>query len=209
MNGRFKSLYGVTVTLIGVFAWLVHGTLPQAPVPMALKPVPTELGLWSGSVIETDPRALALLETENVILREYRLGEEPPVWFAQVAGFGQRAAYHPPEICYIGSNFEILERGPVSVFVNGGQRELMRLVIAQDGIQYESWYWFTAGSRKTSNYYVQQLWLLWDTIQRNPMSGKLIRVSTELDDPLASRRRLLAFVTSFDAAPIQLAKHGI
>jgi EpsI family protein len=175
---------------------------PRAAHPAAAAPsdaVPPSLGLWTGRPLQADRRATEILETEDVTLMEYQMGQEPPVWLARVAGFGNRAAFHPPELCYIGSHFEILTREPVTVFANGEQHRLMRLVVAQDGRRYESWYWFTANGRVTPSYYRQQLWLVLDAIRRQPGSGTLVRISTSLDEPEAARRRLLAFWTSLDA----------
>jgi hypothetical protein len=50
----------------------------------------------------------------------------------------------------------------------------------------------------TSNYYQQQLWLVLDSIRRKPASGTLVRVSTVLDKPEASGKRLLSFLTDLD-----------
>lgn len=203
-------------------AWVLRAGLPGAPVaggaqagtvsakatPRA-ESVPETVGLWTGRPLEVDHRARELLETEDVTLMEYRLGQDQPVWLAHVAGFGKRAAFHPPELCYVGSRFEILEREPVTVLVHGQAHRLMRLVIAQDGQRFEAWYWFTANGRVTPNYYQQQLWLVSDAVRREPTSsGTLVRISTPLDDPEATHRRLLAFLTSFEsAAPNRHATH--
>ncbi|MDP3703157.1 MAG: EpsI family protein [Candidatus Omnitrophota bacterium] len=160
---------------------------------------PERVGLWAGKALEVDQRAVEILETDDVSLMEYRLGDEPPVWFSRVAGFGKRAAFHPPELCYIGSHYEVLERGLVTVQVNGSSRQVMRLVIAQGKERFEAWYWFTANDRVTPNYYQQQLWLIADAMARKPMSGTLVRISTAVTDSEASHRRLLAFLTSFEA----------
>ncbi len=162
--------------------------------------VPTELGSWKGTAIEVSHRAIEILETPDVALMEYRLGKEPPLWFARVSGFGNRAAFHPPELCYVGSHFEVLERGPITVFVKGQQRRLMRLVIGQGSERFEAWYWFTANGQITPSYYRQQAWLLFDALRRKPASGTLVRISTPLDDAQHAHRRLLAFLVSWDAA---------
>ena len=162
------------------------------------QPVPKRVGLWTGQPIEVSPRSLEILETDDVALMEYRLGEEPPLWFARVAGFGKRAAFHPPELCYVGSHFQVLERGPVDVFVNGKQQRVMRLLLAKGEERVETWYWFTAEGRVTPNYYQQQLWLLSDLIRRRRASGTLVRISTPVDSPERASRRLLAFVASWD-----------
>jgi len=162
---------------------------------------PAQLGEWSGQAIEIDARTFEILETQAVSSLEYRRdGEEPPVWFALVAGFGQRAAFHPPELCYVGSHFEVLERQAITVEVNGARRRLMRLVVGQDGGRVEAWYWFTAGRRVTSSYYQQQFWLVFDTMRGREASGTLVRISTPIDDAAGARERLLSFLQAFEEA---------
>lgn len=176
----------------------------------AAPPVPSTLGPWSATTLSVEERATEILETDDVTLLEYRMGAEPPVWFAQVGGFGNRAAFHPPELCYIGSHYEVLDRGQTTVLVNGHERQVMRLVIGQGGKRFEAWYWFTANGRVTPSYYQQQVWLLLDAIRRKPGSGTLVRISTPLENAVSSRRRLLAFVTSLDLhRNKQLAHHEL
>ena len=201
----------VAFALLALSAWLLWaGQAPAAKNVQKTTPVPTQLGPWMGHAIAVDHRAVEILETDDVSLMEYRLSShEPPVWLARVAGFGNRAAFHPPELCYVGSHFEVLERGPISVMVNGKIRQVMRLVIAQGHDKFEAWYWFTASGQMTPNYYQQQLWLLRGTIRRRPTSGMLVRISTPLDSPEQTHRRLLAFVISWDATPeTAQADHG-
>jgi EpsI family protein len=212
MSGQPSLFSGpqlVAFAIVALFAWLLWAGESSAKKPThAVAPVPRELGLWAGKPLEVDGRTIEILETDDVTLMEYRLGEEPPLWFAQVAGFGNRAAFHPPELCYVGSHLEVLEREPISVIVNGRPRRLMRLVVGQGSERLESWYWFTANSRLTPNYYQQQIWLVLDSIRRKPRSGTLVRISTPIDDPASSHRRLLAFVTSWDASYNEQHTHG-
>ena len=174
----------------------------MAAVPSA---VPAQIGPWVGTILPVDKRAIEILETSDVSMTEYRLGQEPPVWFAQVAGFGNRAAFHPPEICYVGSHYEVLERQRIPVLVNGRELDVMRLVIRQGPKRFEAWYWFTANGRVTANYYRQQLWLLADTIRGKSSSGTLVRISTPVEDVDTSRRRLLTFVSFLTASDAEMA----
>jgi len=158
--------------------------------------VPAQLGMWTGTPLPVDRRTIEILETSDVLATEYRRQDDSQsVWFAQVAGFGNRAAFHPPELCYVGSHFEVLERGLLTVSVHGRPRRVMRLVIGQAGKRFETWYWFTANGRMTPNYYQQQLWLLGATIRGQRPAGTLVRISTPLNEPSRSRERLLAFLT--------------
>ena len=195
----------VALLVLLVFGWVLWTGESPARAKQRVNQVPSQVGLWTGRSLEVDERTRQILETDEVALMEYRMGgEEPPVWFALEGGFGKRAAFHPPELCYVGSDFDILERQPITVTANDRPRRVMRLVISQGTTErVEAWYWFTVADRVTPNYYQQQLWLILDAILRKPSQGTLVRISTPLDDPEASHRRLLAFLTSFESAAPQ------
>ena len=199
-RNRLLSPQMAALALLAFATGLLCLSQPQARATAASTPAPTTLGAWTGTPIAPTPRAIEILETDDVSLMNYQMGEERPVWFARVSGFGNRAAFHPPEICYVGSHFEVLEREPIMVMVNGHPRRLMRLVIGQGTDRFEAWYWFTAGGRVTPSYYQQQVWLMLDALHGQPMSGTLVRISTQIDDPAKTHERLLAFVTAWDMA---------
>ena len=208
MAGLIRSPRSAALIILAVCAWVLwRGEQSQAALRAGdsteshqsaqTDPVPLQVGSWSGSPVEVTDKVVDILETEDVTLMEYRRADEQPLWFAQVAGFGNRAAFHPPELCYVGSHFEVLERERITVVVGGKERRLMRLVVGQDGQEYEAWYWFTANGRVTSNYYRQQWWLVLDSMRGKGSSGTLVRISTTLDDPKKTHERLLGFVESF------------
>ena len=190
------------VVLVGgaVLVWAGRARATPSIAHMSPQAIPTMVGSWVGAAVPIDERVFQILETRDVASMEYRFGQEPPVWLAQVAGFGNRAAFHPPEICYVGSHFEVFERGPLELAVHGRTRRVMRLVIGQGRDRFEAWYWFTANGRSTPNYYQQQWWLMMDALHGEPMSGTLVRISTTLDEPAAAHHRLLDFVTSWEQA---------
>ena len=162
--------------------------------------IPAALGSWVGRPLPVEKRSLEILETTDVTAMEYRQRTGNPVWLTRVGGLGQRTAFHPPEICYVGSHFEILDRRAMALSLGGKEYRLMRLVLSQGKERFETWYWFTANGRFTSSYLQQQLWLLADRIRGRGMSGTLMRVTTPLEEPAASRRRLTNFLGELDAA---------
>lgn len=196
------------LTLAGALIWLGQGSALRAAAAAPMTAVPTRIGAWTGRPVPMERKVYEILETDDVALMEYTRGKEPPVWLAQVAGFGNRAAFHPPELCFVGSHFEVLERAAITVPVRGRPHRLMRLVVGQGNQHYEAWYWFTANERVTSNYYQQQWWLLLDAIRRRPTAGTLVRISTLLDEPVATRYRLAAFVEQFETSVRQASIHG-
>ena len=196
--GAFASL-AVAAGLVWMPKLGGRGSAPAASAAQ-LPAIPVQVGQWQGRPLTVGNRVLEILETDNVSLMEYRLEAGQPVWLAYVAGFGNRAAFHPPEICYVGSHYEVLERGPINVDVNGHPRRFMRLLIGQNNERYEAWYWFTANGRVTHNYYQQQVWLLQDTIRGRHSSGTLVRLSTPANDQAASHQRLLDFSKAWESA---------
>lgn len=203
----------LALAVLGVAASLVLAGRPHPHPAASPAAMPEQLGLWMGQPLPVEERAKAMLETDDVAVMEYRLGKDAPVWLARVAGFGNRASFHPPELCLVGSQFELVNRGPLTVFANGRTHRVMRLVTSQKGRRFESWYWFSVGGRTTPSYYEQQLWLLVQAIRRSPRTGTLVRISTPLDTPDATRRRLLAFLTSYTADGMPTAqplpRHGL
>lgn len=187
----------VALLCLSLAAWLVWAAPGSSSSEASHAGLPPVLGLWSGEPLAVPPRTLKLLGTDQVALMAYRMGQEPPVWLARVDGIGNRAAFHPPEICYVGSHFAVLERGVQTVMVHGQPHRVMRLLVGQGQERFEVWYWFTAGGRVTPSYYQQQAWLLLDTVRGKRMSGSLVRISTSVDTVEAAHRRLLAFVTQY------------
>lgn len=180
-------------------AGLVWGGQPRAGSADPTSSVPTVVGPWVGTSLETPPNAVEILETSDVNLMEYRAEGEQPLWLAHVGGVGRRAAFHPPELCYVGSHYEVLERSQITIPVRGEARRVMRLVIGRGAARYEAWYWLTANERMTPSYYQQQWWLLMDAIRGRPMAGTLVRITTPLDDPSRSYHRLLGFVEALES----------
>ena len=208
IGSRLRQPPAVVLAILAGFTWCMWAGQPHAKPSVNFPPAPRQLGLWSGTPVQVEQRAREILETDDVTLMEYRLGQDSPVWLAQVAGLGNRAAFHPPELCYVGSHFEVLERAPIRVLANGRERPVMRLVLSQGHERFEAWYWFTANGRVTPSYYQQQTWLLADAIRQRPMSGTLVRISTPLDTPTSAHRRLLAFVSAWDTGHGGRTSHG-
>lgn len=185
----------IALALLSAAAGLVWWQPATATQDAAQTPAPVRLGAWRGKTLGVDERAVAILETDDIALLEYTRGAEPPVWLAQVGGFGNRAAFHPPELCYVGSHYEVEARGPLAV----GSRRVMRLRIRQGTDHFEAWYWFTAGSRMTPNYYRQQWWLLGQALRGEPMAGTLVRISTPSESAEAAHARLSQFLDAWES----------
>jgi EpsI family protein len=175
----------------------------------SLPVVPLQLDAWEGQDLAVDDRTKALLGTDQVMVREYHDADGTAVWMAVVYAAENRSAFHPPELCYTGSNFELLDRGMVAV--EGDDRNaqpINRLLMANGRQHLVAYYWFTAGDRLFANYHHQQWQLIWNQIRRRPSGGTLVRLSTVVDGPdveraehrLAEMARLL--ITAMHTPPL-------
>ena len=191
----------VAFGLLSLSAWAVWAGRPAASL-QALQPAPTmpmQIGAWVGHPVAVDARTIEILETDDVTLVDYHAPDHASVSLARVAGFGNRAAFHPPELCFVGSHFDVLDRAPIDVAIDGRTHRVMRLVVRQGTERFEAWYWFTANGRVTHNYYRQQWWLLGDSLRGRPSSGTLMRLLTSDADGRAGDR-LRAFFDSLQVS---------
>jgi len=162
-----------------------------------LSDFPLEIGQWRGSDITLSERTYEILETKNVLVREYTNPEGESIALAIVHSAHDRATFHPPEICYVGAGVELLDKTVESINLNNSLSiKANKLVMKDKGGLQLAWYWFTASSNTTHNYYLQQLYIVWNGLLRHNQSGKLIRVSTRVsgNDILEADTRVKDFI---------------
>lgn len=154
--------------------------------------LPLILGGFKGRDLPVDWRTLALLETKDVLLRSYREGEEPPVTLCAVFSEHSRMAIHPPEVCYRGGGWEVLEKRSLSLFPEGGRR-VVRLVIQHGEEQRVVYYWYLVGKAWAVSFYMQQLEMAWNRLKGRFCRGALMRLSTPLGEGSEGEERLKRF----------------
>lgn len=182
MSNNKTGLIAITlliVTLLGVmYLWQLKSI---APSQVRLEDIPMELGEWKGKDMPITKRVYQILETEDVLMREYTNSRGEKVDLAIVYSGSSRAAFHPPEICYLGDGRELLIKNLETVESGrSGENSSLRTnkLLMKDKFGREiAWYWFTVGSKITENYYLQQCYFIWNELSRRPTGGSLIRVS--------------------------------
>lgn len=134
---------------------------------------------WQGEELEVEDRVFEILETKNVALRRYVDRDNVPVHFSLVYAQDNRSAFHPPEICYTGSDYEILDKSQHAVYLEGPAKTVTvnRLLLERDGARLVTYYWFMLGDQATSNYYRQQAALVRNELASNHAIGALLQVS--------------------------------
>lgn len=175
----------LSLTLLGlIYFWQARSI---SPAKIKLENIPLELGEWKGEDIPISQRTYEILETKDALMRQYTNAQGERVALVIVYSAVNRGSFHPPEICYLGGGRELLNKGVERIEIaksekNSYAMQVNKLIMQDKAGKEIAWYWFTAGSRITSNYYRQQCYFIWDEIRNKRTGGALIRVSIRVAD---------------------------
>ncbi len=180
-----KRWWGIVIALLAVGAfsnWRFFG--PEAEGSLAqVTGIPHDFGSWHGEDVKLDERTYEILETRNVLYREYRAAQDsPPIVLCVVFSPVNRKAPHPPEVCYTGSGAQVDRRPDEKVQLSSspepirGSSLLVRYGKAEEVVLY----WYLAGTQLTTSYYEQQRKVIWAQLTGRPAQSAIIRYSATL-----------------------------
>jgi len=141
---------------------------------------PKRIGDWEGEDLELRENDYAILETKNLIMRNYKnLARRDTVNLYIIYSSDNRKALHPPEICYTGGGAgTILEKGITALNANF---KANKFIIENKNLSQLVVYWFKSGELSTYSYVRQQLKTVKDRLMQKKTSGAMIRISTTID----------------------------
>ncbi len=162
---------------------------------------PKQIGDWKGEDVQLKESDYAILETRNLIMRNYKnltQGEEVNLYIIYSAD--NRKALHPPEICYTGGGAgTILSKEVVPLNANF---KANKFIIENKDFSQLVVYWFKSGNLSTYSYIHQQLKTVKDRLMQKKTSGAMIRISTVIDPK--NPNKAMNLVKSFSASIIPL-----
>ena len=178
--------------LVASIAIILKIQADSAQVPensVNLEMVPYKIGSWEGMDIPLSQDVYEILETDDVLFREYRDKSDYPVLVAIVFSDSKRASFHPPEICYIGGGSELMGKNfEKLVFEDGSTLNTTKLVIKSSDHFTTAWYWFMVGDKKIASYYWQQLSMLPSLFNSKQLQGSMVRISVNTNDELGEAK---------------------
>ena len=145
-----------------------------------IQTIPKEIGSWRGQDIPLEERTYEILETRNVLSRQYENPKGEKVGLLIVSSNKDGRVAHPPEVCYITSNFAIVDEriekfefGNISINLKKFTAEDKNNSLNREKVLYV----YKVGNRYTANYFAQQLLFTWDRATRRESQILLIRLS--------------------------------
>ncbi|MCX5699817.1 MAG: EpsI family protein [Candidatus Omnitrophica bacterium] len=141
---------------------------------------PKKIGDWDGQDLKMRESDYAILETRNLIMRNYKnLTRGDVITLYIIYSSDNCKALHPPEICYTGGGAgTILEKGVTTLNTSF---KANKFIIENKASSQLVIYWFKSGNLSTYSYLHQQLKSVRDRLMQKKTSGAMIRISTTID----------------------------
>lgn len=139
---------------------------------------PMTIGEWSSQDILLSERVYKLLETTNLIMKNYKNQNGESINLYIIYSQDNRKVTHPPEICLQGEGGTITNKTPIQITSSIKATKL----IIEKGISKDLVvYWYKAGKLNTNNYLRQQLKQVFSRLSNGDASVAMIRILTAVD----------------------------
>lgn len=183
-HGR-KYLAVIAVLLVAsVLVLRIQQARGKISSQVEFEKLPLSLGEWQGRDMEVTEDIYEVLETRDVLIREYKDKDGDSIDLAVVYSGEERHSFHPPELCFLGGGVELLDRKREEIGLgDDGSLAVNKLIMKSGQGKMVSWYWFSAGERFTPNYYLQQAYLALDAFRGSKVKGALIRIAASGHTP--------------------------
>lgn len=178
-NRQFFVILSILIVVLAVSlpSYLI---VPKEKGEMLVSKLPMQIGEWKGKDLPVDARAIEILETKNLILREYSKGEDK-LYLYIIYSQDNRKVSHPPEVCFEGSGITIVKKDKIPMELAENEKIFAnRLVVEKEGLSNLVVYWYKAGDNYTDNYLKQQLLASFNRLRLKHASAALIRISAEV-----------------------------
>jgi len=155
---------------------------------------PYAIGNWTGADLEITEKEYEILETRNLISREYDRGQREKIHLFIVYSETNRSVFHPPEVCFIGSGVTIADKQNEDI--NFKQKEFLtnKLYLEKGDARSIALYCYKSGNLYTENFYLQQIHFMLNQLLGKRSGGATIRVSMSVYE---SEEKTLATLKSF------------
>ena len=148
---------------------------------------PRAIGEWSGEDISLEEKVYEILETRNVLCREYSNNPQSsininkiPVYLTIVYSGNNRKVSHPPEVCYSGSGTEIMDKSEITINTLSEDIKATKFIAKSNRKKELVLYWYLAGNEFTTDYIKQQLKIVFKQTRNKKAGGALIKISAPI-----------------------------
>ena len=166
------------LTVVAVFSLISYMPVKlDATMKISVTDFPKVVGEWKAQDIPLDQRVYELLETKNLIMRNYVNKQGESVNCYIIYSQDNRKVAHPPEICLQGEGATVVDKTAIQIT---DSIKATKLILEKSLSRELVIYWYKAGNLNTNDYIKQQLKIAINRMLRKSSSGALIRLATEI-----------------------------
>ncbi len=155
---------------------------------------PYTVGAWKGKDLEITEKEYRILETRNLISREYVNPEQKKLYFFIVYSETNRSVFHPPEVCLMGSGITISAKKTEIIDIDGKRFTANKLYLERKNARDIALYSYKAGNLYTDNFFIQQAYFALNQVIGKRRGGATIRVAMPIGE---TEKITLAVLKSF------------
>jgi len=162
-----------------------------------VREIPMKIGEWTSKDLTVTDREYEILETENLIVREYQHPNGSVINLFVIYSETNRRVCHPPVVCLIGSGAEVTQTSKGSLALSNQTIPVNHIVVESGGNERLVLYWYMLGDEFTDDYFTQQLrWVFKQSTGhlKRGVGGALIRMITPM---VGTEEETLANVQGF------------
>lgn len=197
----------VLLAVTGVFSLNLFFRQRTAQDELDIRVFPYVVGEWKGKDLQISERDYEILETRNLILREYANPAEEKLFLFIIYSETNRAVFHPPEACLIGSGIRITDKKTEEISYGKENFLTNELYLEKNNHKEMALYCYKAGNLYTDSYYLQQANFAFNQLLGKHIRGATIRVSMPIrEDKGVALVTLKSFIAQtaeiIDALPV-------
>ena len=183
-----KSRHRIILVLFGIAAAVTTAlTLTTAPSSGGgtLDDFPFIVGDFSGTDIPVEQSVKDILETSDVLMRNYVGPDGTRITLAIVYYERYQVYFHMPEGCMTGHGSVIVaSEREVLTSSQGESKSIIanKILLEQAGANEYVYYFFVVGDLITPSYPKMRLHLMWEHLKRKPVGAALVRFSARTVD---------------------------
>lgn len=141
---------------------------------------PYEVGSHKGEDIKITEKEYEILETRNLIMREYTNDRQEKISIFIIYSETNRSIIHPPEVCLLGSGVDIEAKTTDTLDLGDRSLRINRMYTKKGSQKDLILYTYKSGDFYTDSFYLQQISFAYNQLLNRNKGGAIIRVSTPL-----------------------------
>jgi len=142
-----------------------------------IRSFPSRIGVWADRDVPITEQEYRILETRNVITREYENPSLGKLMLFMIYSETNRAVFHPPDLCLVGGGLSVVDKTREQVTSSGRTFYVNKMLMRKGDYRLLVLFCYKAGGLYTDNFYLQQAYLALHQIFGRRISGATIRVT--------------------------------